>query len=195
MHRLLAAAGAVAVFAAPAFVQAESGFPPNGTYVYSILANGKRVGTTTVVILRRDTLDSIDIYERGVYNGTPQKFHGRIRTDDLLPIQWDSAYMGAPFMAGYVGLPSMLGAETAPVAVPIVSPFWSHVLSEPFRRLYPKVALDDWPNDIAVSAADYTLYFDPQSAVVHEGMFPSTALAVHLESASKDTSSASSFTP
>ena len=195
MHRLFAAAVAVAVFAAPAYVQAESGFPPNGTYVYSIWTNGKRVGTTTVVILRRDGIDSIDIYERGTYGDTSQKFHGRIRIGDLLPIQWDSDYAGAPFMAGYVGLPSILGAHAAPIAVPIVSAFWSHVLSEPIRRLQPKAAPDDWPNDIGVGGSDFTLYYDARSGVVHEGLFPTTALAVHLESASKDTSAASSFTP
>lgn len=195
MHRLLAAAAAVAVLAAPAFVQAESRFPPNGTYVYSIWTNGKRVGTTTVVILRRDGIDSIDIYERGTYDGASQKFHGRIRASDLLPIQWDSAYAGAPFMAGYVGLPAILGAHAPPTAVPIVSAFWSHVLSEPVRPLYPKAALDNWPDDIGVSGSDFTLYLDAQSGVVHEGLFPTTALAVQLESVSKDTSAASSFTP
>jgi hypothetical protein len=195
MQKMLAAVAAVAAFAGPAISQAAPRFPPNGTYVYSIWTNGRRVGTTTVVILRRDGLDSIDIYERGSYDGTPQKFHGRIRGGDLLPIQWDSAYAGAPFMAGYVGLPSILGAHTAPTAVPIVSAFWSHVLSQPVRALYPKAALDDWPDDIGVSGSDFTLYFDAQSGVVHEGLFPTALLAVHLESVSKDTSAASSFTP
>jgi hypothetical protein len=194
MKKMLAAVAAAAVFAGPAIAQTESSFPPNGTYVYSIWTNGKRVGTTTVVVLRRDSLDSIDIYERGTYDGTPQKFHGRIRAGDLLPIQWDAAYAGAPFMAGYVGLPSILGAHAAPIAVPIVSPFWSHVLSEPVRRLYPKAALDSWPNDIGVSGSDFTLYYGP-AGVVHEGFFPSVTLAVNLESVSKDTSAASSFTP
>jgi hypothetical protein len=195
MMKMFAALAAVAAFAYATIARAESSFPPNGTYVYSIWESGKRVGTTTVVILRRDGLDSIDIYEQGTYNNIAGKFHGRIRAGDLLPIQWDSAYLGAPFMAGYVGLPSIAGAHAGPIAVPIVSPFWSHVLSQPTRLLVPKAALDDWPDDVGIKGTDFTLYFDAKSGIVHEGMFPSTALAVHLESASKDTSAASSFTP
>jgi hypothetical protein len=185
----------LAALAASGPVRAGSAFPPNGTYVYAIDSSGKQVGKTTVVILRRDSLDSIDIYESGTYDGVAVKTHGRIRSGDVLPIQWDAAYTGAPFMCAFVALPAILAAHAGPISVPIVSTFWSHVLSEPVRPMYPKAALDSWPSDVGVTGVDYTLYYDAGSLVVHEAFFPTTALAAHLESASKDTSAASSFTP
>jgi opacity protein-like surface antigen len=195
MKKMLGAAVLLAALASIALAWAAQAFPPNGTYVYSILKNGKRVGTTTVVILRRDALGSLDIYESGTYEGVSQKTHGRIRTSDALPIQWDAGYSGAPFMAGFVALPAILGAHAGPIDLPIVSAFWSHTLSEPVRHVYPKAALDNWPSDIGVAGTDYLLYYDSGTNVVHEATFPSAALGVHLESASKDASAASSFTP
>jgi hypothetical protein len=195
MHKLLGAAVLLAALTGTATAQTRPAFPPNGTYVYSIFEGHKRVGSTTVIVLRRDALGSIDIYEYGTYNGATLKTHGRLRAGDLLPIEWDPAYHGPPFMSGYVGLPSILDEFAEPISIPITSDFWSHVLSEPVRRIDPKAALDRWPDDIGMGGTDYTLYYDPATKVVHEGLFPSTALGVHLESESKDTSGVSSFAP
>jgi hypothetical protein len=77
-------------------------FAPDGTYTYSIFQAGKRVGTTRVVVLRRDERNLIDLYESGSYGTISLRMHASLRYSDLLPSPWDVSYAGVLPTSGLV---------------------------------------------------------------------------------------------
>ena len=122
MHRLFAAAAAVAVFAAPASVQAESGFPPNGTYVYSIWTNGQARGNDDGrhPPARRHRFDR-HLRTRNLrrYIAKVSRAHSHRRpAADSVGLGTMRARRSWPDTSA---CPSILGAHAAPIAVPIVS--------------------------------------------------------------------------
>lgn len=71
-------------------------FAPNGTYEYGIYRSGKRIGSTKVVILRRDADNRIDIFESGSFGKVAVRVYGGLGYRDLLPSPWNVTYAGIP---------------------------------------------------------------------------------------------------
>jgi hypothetical protein len=172
--------------AVPAFAQAQlratpappamvlPPFPADGTYSYTILRGDKPVGTTQVIVARNDANERIDLFESGSYEGVSiGRVRGSLNRLDLLPVERDAGYPGEPFMAAYFAVPSIRDSTASDdrLVANGASPFWAHLLAEPVTRLYPKAASDDWPNDVGLSIADVTLYYDARTGVVHEALF------------------------
>lgn len=75
-------------------------FVPNGTYVYGIYKGSQRVGSTTVVVERRDGVNRIDIFESGSFAKLSVRVYGGLAYRGLLPTPWNVTYAGFPFPSG-----------------------------------------------------------------------------------------------
>jgi hypothetical protein len=172
-----------ALLAVPALSQAPLGagpappatvvppFPPDGTYAYAIFRGDKRVGATQVTVSRDDANQRIDLFESGSYDGVSVVgMHDSLNRLNLLPTRWDARYPGKPFMSAYLALPSVDAASTR-IAASSAFPFWTRLLAEPVTPIHPKAALDNWPNDVGLSAGDATIYYDARTGIVHEAWF------------------------
>jgi hypothetical protein len=98
-----------------------------------------------------------------------------------------------PFLAGFFAMPQTLALRGETYVAPISEAFWSYKDQEFVHQIYPKEAVDDWPNDIGLVSDDFILYYDPKTGVVHEAFFVKSGLDAHLESTTKTTSAAASF--
>ncbi len=93
---VLAAAGAPNAPAPASAARAPAG-PPDGTYIYALSRNGGNVGTTTVVIHRRDDVRELETDEAGSAAAARVHILGSYRYSDLGVQSYSGTYQ-APFL-------------------------------------------------------------------------------------------------
>ncbi|MBD5655410.1 MAG: alpha/beta fold hydrolase [Candidatus Eremiobacteraeota bacterium] len=93
--------GAFALLAANATTTAPNvtapAAPPNGTYTYALSRNGADLGTTTVVVFRRDSTHAIETDEAGQAGAARAHVVGAYRYADMSPETYIATYQ-APFL-------------------------------------------------------------------------------------------------
>lgn len=171
-------------------------FPPNGTYRYDLYRGKKRVGRTTVVILRRGERSTIDLDESGSMGKIAIQLHGSLRYSDLLPSQWDVTYSGVraapftvhhdrmvldpPFMAGTFALPATLDARGEYVAW-IAPTFGDDAAQMPVQSVPEKAAWSVAPSiDLCVRIDDAHIWYNPNTRVVDTASFEKTGVITYL---------------
>lgn len=99
-----------------------------------------------------------------------------------------------PFMAGAITIPATLALRRETYVFGLSEAFAQYYRQESIVPTDVKTAASKrWPNDVAIEAQDFRLWYDPKTMTVHQAWFKQPNVEVLLESQTPVTSTAIPF--